>query len=58
MRLSRYFLPTLRETPAEAEIVSHRLMLRAGMIRQESAGIYAWMPLGLKVLRRIEEVVR
>ncbi|MFN0263509.1 proline--tRNA ligase [Tepidamorphus sp. 3E244] len=58
MRLSRYFLPTLRETPAEAEIVSHRLMLRAGMIRQESAGIYAWMPLGLKVLRKIEQVVR
>ena len=47
MRLSRYFLPILRETPKEAEIVSHRLMLRAGMIRQESAGIYAWLPLGL-----------
>ncbi len=58
MRLSRYFLPTLRETPAEAEIVSHRLMLRAGMIRQESAGIYAWMPLGLKVLRKIETIIR
>ena len=46
MRLSRYFLPILRETPKEAEIVSHRLMLRAGMIRQEAAGIYAWLPLG------------
>ncbi len=52
MRLSRYFLPILRETPKEAEIVSHRLMLRAGMIRQESAGIYAWLPLGLRVLNR------
>ena len=50
MRLSRYFLPILRETPKEAEIVSHRLMLRAGMIRQEAAGIYAWLPLGLRVL--------
>ena len=58
MRLSRYLLPILREAPREAEIVSHRLMLRAGMIRQQSAGIYAWMPLGLKVLRRIEAVVR
>jgi prolyl-tRNA synthetase len=48
MRLSRYFLPILRENPKEAEIVSHRLMLRAGMIRQESAGIYAWLPLGLR----------
>ena len=50
MRLSRYFLPILKETPKEAEIVSHRLMLRAGMIRQEAAGIYAWLPLGLRVL--------
>ena len=50
MRLSRYFLPILQETPKEAEIVSHRLMLRAGMIRQEAAGIYAWLPLGLRVL--------
>ena len=57
MRMSRYFLPVLKETPAEAQIVSHRLMLRAGMIRQASAGIYSWMPLGLKVLRRIEKVV-
>ena len=58
MRLSRYFLPTLREPPREAEIVSHRLMLRAGMIRQEAAGIYAFLPLGLRVLRKIEQIVR
>src|SRR5437667_3119095 len=58
MRLTRYFLPILRETPKEAEIVSHRLMLRAGMMRQEAAGIYAFLPLGLRVLRKIEAVVR
>jgi prolyl-tRNA synthetase len=58
MRLSRYFLPILRETPKEAEIISHRLMLRAGMIRQESAGIYAWLPLGLKVLNKVNAIVR
>jgi prolyl-tRNA synthetase len=58
MRLSRYFLPILRETPKEAEIVSHRLMLRAGMMRQEAAGIYAFLPLGLRVLKKIEQVVR
>src|SRR5260370_41535299 len=58
MRLSRYFLPILRETPKEAEIVSHRLMLRAGMIRQEAAGIYAWLPLGLRVLHKICAIVR
>ncbi len=58
MRLSRYFLPILRETPKEAEIVSHRLMLRAGMIRQEAAGIYAWLPLGTRVLKKIEQIVR
>jgi prolyl-tRNA synthetase len=58
MRLSRYFLPILRETPKEAEIVSHRLMLRAGMIRQEAAGIYAWLPLGLRVLTKINQVIR
>ena len=57
MRLSRYFLPTLKENPSEAQIVSHRLMLRAGMIRQTSAGIYAWLPLGLRVLRNIEKIV-
>jgi prolyl-tRNA synthetase len=58
MRLSRYFLPLLRETPKEAEIASHRLMLRAGMVRQEAAGIHAWLPLGFRVLKRIEEIVR
>src|SRR5579863_4456444 len=58
MRLSRYFLPILRETPKEAEIVSHRLMLRAGMIRQESAGSYAWLPLGVRVLHKICAIVR
>ena len=57
MRLSRYFLPVLKENPAEAQIVSHRLMLRAGMIKQSSAGIYSWLPLGLKVLRNIERIV-
>lgn len=58
MRLSRSFLPILRETPKEAEIVSHRLMLRAGLIRQQSAGIYSWLPLGQRVLRNIEQIVR
>ncbi|MCK0166026.1 proline--tRNA ligase [Jannaschia sp. S6380] len=57
MRLSRYFLPVLKETPSEAQIVSHRLMLRAGMIKQASAGIYSWLPLGYRVLRRIEQIV-
>jgi prolyl-tRNA synthetase len=57
MRLSRYFLPILKETPSEASIVSHRLMLRAGMIRQASAGIYSWLPLGFKVLRKLENIV-
>jgi prolyl-tRNA synthetase len=58
MRMSQYFLPTLKETPSEAQIVSHRLMLRAGLVRQTGAGIYAWLPLGLKVLRKIEKIVR
>ncbi len=58
MRLTRFFLPTIKENPTEAQIVSHRLMLRAGMIRQEAAGIYSWLPLGLRVLRRIEQIVR
>ncbi|WP_085310102.1 proline--tRNA ligase [Planktotalea arctica] len=57
MRLSRYFLPILKENPADAQIVSHRLMLRAGMIKQSSAGIYSWLPLGFKVLRKIENIV-
>src|SRR5271169_2705233 len=58
MRLSEYFLPLLRENPSEAQIVSHRLMLRAGMIRQSSAGIYSWLPLGLRVLKKVERIVR
>src|SRR5467141_5120949 len=58
MRLSEYFLPLMRENPSEAQIVSHRLMLRAGMIRQSSAGIYSWLPLGLRVLKKIEGIVR
>jgi prolyl-tRNA synthetase len=58
MRLSRYFLPILRENPKEAEVVSHRLMLRGGMIRQEAAGIYAWLPLGLRVVAKINRIVR
>merc|ERR1711974_302804 len=57
MRLSRYFLPVLKETPAEAQIVSHRYMLRAGMIKQASAGIYSWLPLGYRVLRKIEDII-
>ena len=57
MRLSRYFLPVLKENPAEAQIVSHRLMLRAGMIKQSAAGVYSWLPLGLKVLKKIETIV-
>ncbi|MGI4878498.1 MAG: proline--tRNA ligase [Janthinobacterium lividum] len=58
MRLSRYFLPVLKETPGDAQVVSHQLMLRAGLIRQTAAGIYAWLPLGLRVLRKIETIVR
>jgi prolyl-tRNA synthetase len=57
MRLSHYFLPTLKETPAEAQIASHRLMLRSGMINQTAAGIYSWLPLGLRVLQKIEKIV-
>jgi len=58
MRMSEFFLPVLKETPAEAQIVSHRLMLRAGMVRQASAGIYSWLPLGFRVLKKIEQIVR
>ncbi len=58
MLLSRYFLPVMRETPKEAEIVSHQLMLRSAMIRQSAAGIYSWLPLGYRVLRKIEQIVR
>ncbi len=52
MKLSNYFLPVLKESPSEAEIVSHKLMLRAGMISQSSSGIYSWLPLGLRVLKK------
>jgi prolyl-tRNA synthetase len=58
MRLSQYFMPVLRDDPKEAEIVSHRLMLRTGMVRQEAAGSYSWLPMGLRVLRKIEQIVR
>jgi prolyl-tRNA synthetase len=58
MRLSRYFLPVTKETPADAQIVSHKLMLRAGLVRQTAAGLYAWLPLGFRVLKKIEQVVR
>jgi len=58
MRLSQYFLPVLKEDPKEAEIVSHRLMLRAGLIRQASAGIYSWLPFGFRALKKIEQIVR
>ena len=58
MKLSQFYLPLLKETPADAQIASHRLMLRAGMIRQEGAGIYAWLPLGHRVLKKIEQIVR
>lgn len=58
MRLSQYFLPLLKENPSEASIVSHRLMLRAGMIRQQAAGIYSWLPLGLAVLKKVERIIR
>lgn len=58
MRLSRYFLPTLKENPVDATVVSHQLMVRAGMIRQTASGIYTWLPLGLKVLRKVEKIIR
>ena len=58
MRLTHYFLPVTKETPADAQIVSHKLMLRAGLIRQTAAGIYAWLPLGYRVLKKIEQIVR
>jgi prolyl-tRNA synthetase len=58
MRISRAFLPVLKESPADAQIVSHKLMLRAGLVRQTAAGIYAWLPLGYRVLKKIEQIVR
>ena len=58
MRVSRYFLPVLKESPSDAQIISHKLMLRAGLIRQTAAGIYAWLPIGFRVLKKIEQIVR
>ena len=58
MRLSRFFLPILKENPKEAEIVSHRLMLRAGMVKQQSQGIYTWLPLGKRVLDKVNAIIR
>ena len=58
MKFSNFFIPTSKNTPADAEIISHQLMIRSGMIKQSSAGIYSWLPLGLKVLKKIEEIIR
>ncbi|PLX92067.1 MAG: proline--tRNA ligase, partial [Desulfuromonas sp.] len=58
MRYSQYFLPTLKETPADAEVVSHQLMMRAGMIRKVAAGVYSYLPFGLRAIRKVEEIVR
>ncbi|MGB5474655.1 MAG: proline--tRNA ligase, partial [Gammaproteobacteria bacterium] len=58
MRLSQFPLSTLKETPADAEVISHQLMRRAGMLRKQAAGIYSWLPLGLRVLRKVEAIVR
>ena len=58
MRLSKYFMPILRDDPKEAEIASHKLMLRAGLVRQEAAGSYSWLPMGFRVLKKIEQIVR
>ena len=58
MRQSALLLPTLKEDPSDADIISHRLMLRAGMIRQLASGLYTWLPLGLRVLRKVEHIIR
>ena len=58
MRYSQYFLPTLKENPADAEVVSHQLMMRAGMIRKVAAGIYSYLPFGLRAIRKVEQIVR
>ena len=58
MRYSNFFIPTVKNAPNDAEIISHKLMIRAGMIKQSSAGIYSWLPLGLRVLKKIEQIVR
>src|SRR5829696_5504485 len=58
MRATQFFISTLKEAPAEAELVSHRLMLRAGLIKKLGSGLYTWMPMGLRVLRKVENIVR
>ena len=58
MKLTQFFLATIKEAPSEAEVVSHQLMMRAGMIKKLGAGIYTWMPLGVRVLRKVEQIVR
>ena len=58
MKYSEFFIPTVKDVPSDAEIISHKLMIKAGMIKQSSAGIYSWLPLGLKVLKKIEQIVR
>ena len=58
MKYSEFFIPTVKDVPSDAEIISHKLMIKAGMIKQSSAGIYSWLPLGLKVLKNIESIVR
>ena len=58
MRASQWFMPTIKETPHDAEIISHQLMLRAGLIRKLGSGLYTWLPMGLKILRRVENIIR
>ena len=58
MKYSEFFIPTVKDIPSDAEIISHKLMIKAGMIKQSSAGIYSWLPLGFKVLKNIEQIVR
>ena len=58
MKYSEFFIPTVKDVPSDAEIISHQLMIKAGMIKQSSAGIYSWLPLGYKVLKNIEQIVR
>jgi len=58
MRLSKYYSPTMKDSPASADVASHKLMLRAGMIKQQSSGIYSWLPLGVRVLKNIERIIR
>ena len=58
MLLSKYFMPIIKDTPKDAQIISHRLMLRSGMIKQDSAGIYSWLPLGQRVLNKISNIIK